>query len=591
MRDSEQGLLGLILSEPECKYLIYELKPEYFTSANAQELFKVMQLMYNSNEPVEIESVKLKFKEIGSDIKYSELLKYLEASSKLSDIPANANFLLGNILEAHKEKQRLEVSEQVAVNRHDLKKVKELIEEFEELEDSINAQEIKNFVEKKKNQANFSLKEILSPALHGYLKSMCTIRYEDFPIEVPFTFLLSIIASLAGSKFTVEHGFKEHAFFWSAVALPVGAGKTPVLSSLMKPLGRLQCEALEEYEKEKEDYKSYLEDKKELKRKNLGAEVPDKPKPVRKRYDISNSTMETACKAHFENPNGLLWDKDELKGLFNSLNSYKGGRGEDKETLLQLGAGARLSVSRQDTDIEMEQTAISVTGGIQPSVLKRLIAEDKDNDNGLWERFVYVTHESMKKQRNKNKTPINHAILTQLYSHIIASEGANVTFADPDFVDFVFDYLDEEQEKNLNNPFMESYYSKCSSLYLRLSLLLHILDCHFNHLPYERLISKTTSENAFSLLGAFISHAETVFSVQKTSNEDQNFINKIMSKPLEKRTVNDLAKTILKRYPANFSKGSDYARYLFELMQKAGLGTINKAQGKNWQFILKGESI
>ena len=101
MRDSEQGLLGLILSEPECKYLIYELKPEYFTSANAQELFKVMQLMYNSNEPVEIESVKLKFKEIGSDIKYSELLKYLEASSNLSDIPANANFLLGNILEAH----------------------------------------------------------------------------------------------------------------------------------------------------------------------------------------------------------------------------------------------------------------------------------------------------------------------------------------------------------------------------------------------------------------------------------------------------------------------------------------------------------
>ena len=55
MRDSEQGLLGLILAEPECKYLIYELKPEYFTSANAQELFKVMRLMYNSNEPVEVE--------------------------------------------------------------------------------------------------------------------------------------------------------------------------------------------------------------------------------------------------------------------------------------------------------------------------------------------------------------------------------------------------------------------------------------------------------------------------------------------------------------------------------------------------------
>jgi hypothetical protein len=62
-----------------------------------------------------------------------------------------------------------------------------------------------------------------------------------------------------------------------------------------------------------------------------------------------------------------------------------------------------------------------------------------------------------------------------------------------------------------------------------------------------------------------------------------------MGKPLEKRTVNDLAKTILKRYPANFKKGSDYARYLFELMEKAGLGTINKDNGKNWQLVLKGE--
>ena len=63
-------------------------------------------------------------------------------------------------------------------------------------------------------------------------------------------------------------------------------------------------------------------------------------------------------------------------------------------------------------------------------------------------------------------------------------------------------------------------------------------------------------------------------------------INKILEKPLHKRTVNDVAKTITQR----LDKPSDYARYLFELMQEAGLGTINKDQGKNWQFILKGEA-
>lgn len=581
----EQALLGAILQHAECKYLLYELKAQYFSNDDNRKVFLAMQSLHNENEPIEIFTVKTKIQELSSSLGLSDLLDYVELLRDVADIPSNVRFTLKKIIEAYRAKEKTRISKEIELCSHDLVKVQHLIQELNESNKLIALDEIKLLSKDKDSKPVFCLQEILPAPLYSYLYGISSVPYKDFPVEAAFTLFLSIVGSLAGIKFTISHRrHKEHAFWWSMVGLPVGSGKTPILNNLMKPLTVLQYEALEVY---KQELKEYQESKRKKKKDtSLEEFLLDLPEPKRKRFYLADSTMETTLKAHSDNPNGLLWVKDELKGLFNSLGAYKGGRGEDKETLLSLGAGTFISVARKETDIELVKSAISLTGGIQPQVLKDLYSKDQDKDNGLWQRFIYVIYESVSREKNPDDVVLSDSILTKLYSHIISSEGANLTFADYDYVEWVSDYFNEEIDKAPTMA-MQAYYTKCFGFFLRLSLLLHILDSHFAYLPYDRPISLTTSENAFSLMVAYISHAEKLFCTKTIKNKDQELINKILEKPLHKRTVNDVAKTITQR----LDKPSDYARYLFELMQEAGLGTINKDQGKNWQFILKGEKL
>jgi hypothetical protein len=580
---TEQALLGAILQHAECKYLLYELKAQYFTDDNNRKVFLAMLALHNANDPVEMFTVKSKVEELN----YSDLLEYVELLRDVADIPSNVRFTLKRIFKAYKAKEEKRIKSEIKFHQDDLLKVQSLIQEFNELNKLIALDEIKLLSKDKDSKPVFCLQEILPAPLFSYLYGVSSVPYKDFPVEAAFTLFLSIVGSLAGTKFTITHRrHKEHAFWWSVVGLPVGSGKTPILNNLMKPLTVLQYEALEVYKQELKEFQEYRKKTKVKKNTSLEEFQEELPEPKRKRFYLSDSTMETTLKAHSDNPNGLLWVKDELKGLFNSLGAYKGGRGEDKETLLSLGAGTFISVARKETDIELVKSAVSLTGGIQPQVLKDLYSRDQDKDNGLWQRFAYIIYESVSREKNPDDVVLNDSILTKLYSHIISSEGANLTFADYDYVEWVSDYFNEEIDKAPTMA-MQAYYTKCFGFFLRLSLLLHILDSHFAYLPYDRPISLTTSENAFSLMVAYISHAEKLFCSRTIKSKDQELINKILEKPLKKRTINDVAKTNTQR----LDKPTDYARYLFELMQEAGLGTINKDQGKNWQFVLKGESI
>jgi hypothetical protein len=582
----EQALLGAILQHAECKYLIYELKADYFSDDNNRKVFLAMLALHNANEPIEIFTVKNKVEELNSIdwLKYSDLLAYVDLLAGVADLRHNVRFTIKKIITAYKLKEETRISDEIKFHSSDLVKVQQLIQQLNELNKLIALDEIKLLGKNKESQAQFCLQDILPSPLYAYLYGISSVPYKDFPVEAAFTLFLSIVGSLAGTKFTVSHRrHKEHAFWWSIVGLPVGSGKTPILNNLMKPLTVLQYEALEVY---KQELKEFQESKKKRKKDTSLEEFQEElPEPKRKRFYLSDSTMETTLKAHADNPNGLLWVKDELKGLFNSLGAYKGGRGEDKETLLSLGAGTFISVARKETDIELVKSAISLTGGIQPQVLKDLYSKDGDKDNGLWQRFSYIIYETVSREKNPDDVVLNDSILTKLYSHIISSEGASLVFADYDYVEWVSDYFNEEIDKAPTMD-MQAYYTKCFGFFLRLSLLLHILDSHFAYLPYDKPISRTTSENAFSLIVAYISHAEKLFCMKAIKSKDQQFINKILDKSLAKRTINEIAKTITQRV----DKPSDYARYLFELMQEAGLGTINKTNGKNWQFVLKGET-
>jgi CRISPR-associated protein Cmr3 len=86
---------------------------------------------------------------------------------------------------------------------------------------------------------------------------------------------------------------------------------------------------------------------------------------------------------------GLLINRDELKGLFGSLNAYRGGRGADEEQLLELFDGSGLTSLRiKDGGRQFTRSQLSIWGSTQPDVLRELVA--KGDANGLWARFLFV---------------------------------------------------------------------------------------------------------------------------------------------------------------------------------------------------------
>lgn len=85
---------------------------------------------------------------------------------------------------------------------------------------------------------------------------------------------------------------------------------------------------------------------------------------------------------------GLLINRDELSGLFGSLNAYRGGRGADEQQLLELFDGGGLTSLRVVGGRSYSRSQLSIYGGTQPDVLRQLVADG--DASGLWARFLFV---------------------------------------------------------------------------------------------------------------------------------------------------------------------------------------------------------
>jgi hypothetical protein len=89
---------------------------------------------------------------------------------------------------------------------------------------------------------------------------------------------------------------------------------------------------------------------------------------------------------------GLMIQREELRALFGGLNQYKpGGKGSEQEQLLELydGGGSRsLRISEDEGGRFFTRSQVSITGTIQPSVLRSLLSGD--DGSGLWSRFNFL---------------------------------------------------------------------------------------------------------------------------------------------------------------------------------------------------------
>jgi hypothetical protein len=180
----------------------------------------------------------------------------------------------------------------------------------------------------------------------------------------------------------VKRTYAEPPLLWCVLVAPPGRAKSPGLKAAKGPLPshtrrwrKEHGERTAALEAETAAHETELREWK----KNPAGDPPRKPdKPILRQLVIDKFTVEALVRINADNPRGVVLAQDELAGLVTSLGQYKAGRGDDKQTMLSLWAGAEAEVNRvKDKEgsgmpLYVSHSFVGVAGMIQPDLLPLL---------------------------------------------------------------------------------------------------------------------------------------------------------------------------------------------------------------------------
>ena len=315
----------------------------------------------------------------------------------------------------------------------------------------------------------------------------------------PVFFVLPILSILGSAIGNTRHirlklSWQEPPIIWTAVVAESGTLKTPAFKLVLKPLRALQDRAFEEYECERKEYEVELlkYDKKLIAwRRATGMdtdppEKPPKPEPVR--YLVNDTTVEALAPILLANWRGVLDARDELAGWIGSFDRYSNGKTRaDASNWLSMHSAEGIIVDRKTGDpprINVPHAAVSVTGGIQPGVLRRILTMEH-RDAGLLARFlVAMPPRQVKRWSEAVVPPAIEAAYAQVLQKLIelaptmGPDGAApvaVTLTSAAKAEWELFYDEHANEQANLDGDLGSAWSKLEAYAARLALVIHFV--------------------------------------------------------------------------------------------------------------------
>jgi len=209
---------------------------------------------------------------------------------------------------------------------------------------------------------------------------------------------LGVCAAAIGTSrnLLVKYGWFVPSVLWPVVIGESGSQKSPPYRLAVEPLKTRQTSQGEQYSTElaayQDDMKQYKRDLKQWERKPEGTAPAEPTKPVRPRCLVADATLEALAPILSDNPRGVLLGRDELSGWISGFDKYNntGGTSANVQGWLESYNAGSIEIDRKTGDdrfISVPRAAVSITGGIQPGILaKVLTAEHKAN--GLQSRLL-----------------------------------------------------------------------------------------------------------------------------------------------------------------------------------------------------------
>jgi hypothetical protein len=306
-------------------------------------------------------------------------------------------------------------------------------------------------------------------------------------------------------------GWRESARIWVSLVGPPSSKKSPIMTTAVSPLRKLDAEMARQYAERKSAYDKLDKDGK--------AQIDP---PQHTRLLLQDTTIEAAQDILKDSPNGVLCFQDELSGWFGSMDKYSNARGAAKDRAFWLEAfnGAPYSVHRVGRgSVYIENLSASLIGGIQPEPIRKVA--DDSADDGLLQRLLPVILKPAVEGRDEEASQLvsEYASLIRRLHHLDRPVLGGVVM---DFNEALpqgglvlrFDekaqaYRQELERRHLElqscegiNRKLASHIGKYDGIFARLCVVWHCVEAASGTLP--RVISEGTARRAGAFLHGFL---------------------------------------------------------------------------------------
>jgi len=396
------------------------------------------------------------------------------------------------------------------------------------------------------------------------LPEILRLRVQDVSDGLGTPHEMAAVAGIAilGGAISNKCGIRQEKFddwtlipnLWGAVIAPPGSNKSAAISAMSKPIIEKEIQEAKNYD---EGYQLYISEKKkydisikEYAKKvkfDKDAEEPKAPKkPKRKRFLINDATHEVIGEILKDSNQGIIALHDELGGLLASFGS-KARAGEEARSFY-LGAWDGDTPKNIDRigrgSFFIENYCISVFGGIQPTLIDKLISDAVSGkfSDGLLERFQLFVYPEFNTKFHKRKHFENkevksnyadtmHKLLTtdpMLFGAKRDFENQRPYFRYSDEAQIAYDLWDEkrhyrqmEARANKEHVF-ESSISKQKVLIGSLALIFHLFEIASGFLTPSSTIDIINFERACRLTEFFEKHMLKIYSRAEAIEEEKS---------------------------------------------------------------------
>ena len=375
---------------------------------------------------------------------------------------------------------------------------------------------------------------------------------------------------------------QEPAILNSAIVVESGEGKTRAANLVLSHLRQLEKQARQQYESELTAWKQKEAAAKKEK------EIFTEPPPRLEKAIAEVATVQALLRRLHGKERGLLWARDELKGLFSSLGQFCKGESEDREITLQFWDGAAFTLDRvkMEDSFYIDNSRVSIVGGIQPGMLAKVFT-DPDDSQGMAARFLFHVP-LLLPYRRKTASPELADFYPGYFDWIKNSFKYRPTFSLSDDAQELFDSQAEKlfmKGRHESTAASAAWYKKTPAHLLRLALPLHLHTCYENPNRPQSQIGVETIQAALFLID-YYAKAFLLVQAQLDSKNEAMILEKIQQKalkakrPLSMRDIYTSINTIRALAKDAGIGVAEYTHQLCQCLAEKGLGGLKIIRGR-----------